>query len=236
MKPVIAIRHQPEVPLGVAERALSDAGVDWRYLDAWEATEWPDLDEVSGLVVLGGKMSAYQTEEYPFLKREHSIVEEAIERDIPMIGICLGAQILARVLGAKVEPMSAKGLGFMRVDATPEGREDPVASSFAPDMRVLLFHEDAFDLPPNAEPLLTDASGKEQAFRFGRAYGMQFHFEPTESLIAGWCDMMPNFEEEWGVSKDDLLRQARECLPGQQAACKATFASFASMLETSDRI
>lgn len=233
MKPVVAIRHQPQVPLGIAERALSDSGVPWRYLDAWEATDWPTLDDVSGLIVLGGTMSAYQTEKYPFLQREHSILEEALERDTPVLGICLGGQLLARVLGAKVEPMPAKELGFLPVEATTEGRSDPVMSPFAPGMRVLLFHEDAFGLPPDAESLFNDEDGQAQAFRFGRAYGVQFHFEPDERLISGWCDLMPNFEEEWGVSKENLLEQARECLPAQQEAARATIGNFAAMLETS---
>jgi GMP synthase-like glutamine amidotransferase len=230
VKPVVAIRHQPQVPLGVAEKALDDSGVAWSYLDAWKAERWPDLDEVSGLIVLGGTMNADQTEKYPFLGHERSMLEEALENDVPVLGICLGGQLLARVLGGEVKHMPSKEIGFLPVEATAEGRNDPVVSPLASAMRVLLFHEDAFELPPDAELLFTGEDWPNQAFRFGRAYGVQFHFEPTESLIAGWCDLDSDFEEEWGISKEELLRQAREWLPAQQKAAEAVVGNFASIL------
>lgn len=234
MKPLVAIRHQPQVPLGIAEKVLGDSGVAWNYLDAWKDEEWPVIDEVSGLIVLGGKMNADQTEKYPFLGRERSMLEEALENDLPVLGICLGGQLLARVLGAEVKPMPTKEIGFLPVEATAEGRGDLVMSPFAPGMRVLLFHEDAFELPPSAELLFAGEDWPAQAFRSGRAYGVQFHFEPTESLIAGWCDLDSDFEEEWGLSKEELLRQARGHLPAQQEAAESVFRNFATMVTTSN--
>ncbi len=230
MKPIVVIRHQPSAPLGIAATALDEAGVAWRYLDAWKAAEWPGLDDVSGLIALGGAMNADQTEDYPFLQRVRSVLEGAVEGDVPVLGICLGGQLLARVLGAEVEPMPVKKVGFLRVEATAEGREDPVMSAFAPSMRVFEFHEDAFGLPPGAELLFVGEEAPNQAFRFGRvAYGVQFHFEATERLIAEWCDLNPDLEEAWGVTKQGLLKEARALLPAQKAAALAAVGNFATL-------
>jgi GMP synthase (glutamine-hydrolysing) len=230
VKPIVVIRHQTSAPLGIAAAALDKARVPWRYLDVWKASEWPDIDDVSGLIALGGAMNANQIEDYPFLQRVRSILEGAVERGVPVLGICLGGQLLACALGAEVEPMVTKEVGFKRIEATTEGREDPVMSPFAPSMPVFEFHEDAFGLPPDAELLFVGEGAANQAFRFGRvAYGVQFHFEATERIIADWCDLAPNLEETWGVNKQGLLREARALLPAQKAAALAAVGNFATL-------
>ena len=230
MKPIVVIRHQPSAPLGIAAMALDEAEVTWRYLDAWKAPEWPDLDDVSGLIALGGAMNANQIGDYPFLQRVRSVLEGAVERDVPVLGICLGGQLLACVLGGEVAPMVTKEVGFRRVEATAEGREDLVMSPFAPSMRVFEFHEDAFGLPPGAELLFVGEEAPNQAFRFGPvAYGVQFHFEATERIIADWCDLTPDLEETWEVNKQGLLKEARALLPAQKAAALAAVGNFATL-------
>ena len=137
---------------------------------------------------------------------------------------------MACTLGAEVEPMITKEVGFRRVEATAEGREDPVMSPFAPSMPVFEFHEDAFALPPDAELLFVGEEAPNQAFRFGPvAYGVQFHFEATERIIADWCDLIPDLEETWEVNKQGLLKEARALLPTQKAAALATVGNFAAL-------
>jgi GMP synthase (glutamine-hydrolysing) len=204
---------------------LRAEGILHTYLDAWEADTWPDVRTFAGVVVLGGEMSADQFGEHPWLERVRGLVEDALAHDVPLLGICLGAQTLARALGAEVRRSPVKEVGFCRVEATREGRADPVTAPFAHDIRLFQWHEDAFELPKEATLLYRGAAIAHQAFRAGSAYGVQFHFEVDETVIAEWCDETGPavLREEWGVTKESLLEDAHGHLPAQkQAAAEAT--------------
>jgi GMP synthase (glutamine-hydrolysing) len=233
MKPLLAVRHEAAAPLGIAARALALEGVPYRYLDAWEAEDWPDATDFSGIVVLGGEMSAEQLEDYPWLKGVHEILRRALDSGVPILGVCLGAQELASVLGAEVGESPVKEVGFQRVAATAAGRADPVTAPFAEVGRIFQWHRDAFELPAGAELLYTSESVPNQAFRVGRvAYAIQFHFEVDAGIIAGWCDDVGDeaMQQEWGVTKDELLAQADAHLGGQRAAGLASVRAFTQLL------
>ena len=230
MKPIVAVRFQPSAPLGIAAEALDESRAPWTYLDVWDDDEWPDLERVSGLVVLGGEMNVDRIDDYPFLDRAKGLLADAIVRDVPVLGICLGAQLLARALGARVWTLDTKEIGFIDISATPAGRDDPVLSPFAPMTPVFLFHEDALELPAGADLLFRGDVVQNQAFRYGRsAYGVQFHLEVTEEIISDWCDETPDLEGEWGVTKEQVMKEAAELLPAQQQAGKAAVKRFAEL-------
>lgn len=230
MAPIVVIRHQPNAPLGIAGRALDDIGKQWTYLDVFDDPQWPDFDSVSGLIALGGEMNVDRIDDYPFLERGRQLLAEAAEREIPVLGICLGAQLLARALGAEVKPSPVKEVGFYEVTATRAGAGDPVLAAFAPAMRVFQFHEDAFELPEGAELLFEGEMVPNQAFRFGpSAYAVQWHFEVTEAIVSDWCEATPDLEDGWGRSKADVVAEARWLLPHQQAAGQAAVQAFAAL-------
>jgi GMP synthase (glutamine-hydrolysing) len=227
--PIVVIRHQPNAPLGIAADALDEAGFAWRYLDVYADAQWPDLDSIGGLIALGGEMNVDRTDDYPFLERGRRLLAEAVGRGVPVLGICLGAQLLARALGAEVKPSPVREVGFFEVTATPAGRADRVLSTFAPTMPVFQFHEDAFDLPQDAELLFEGEIVTNQAFRFGpSAYGVQWHLEVTEEIVADWCDETPGLESEWGRTKAEVVEEAARLLPVQQAAGRAAVSTFAA--------
>jgi len=119
---------------------------------------------------------------------------------------------------------------FRRVEATAKGREDPVMSPFAPSVPVFEFHEDAFALPPDVELLFVGEEAPNQAFRFGPvAYGVQFHFEATEHVIAARCELISALEETWEVNKQGLLKEAHALLPAQKAAALTAVDNFATL-------
>jgi GMP synthase (glutamine-hydrolysing) len=232
MAPIVVIRHQPNAPLGVAADALDEAGIPWDYLDVYEDVEWPDLEAVDGLIALGGEMNVDNIDDHPFLDQGRALLAAAVDRETPVFGICLGAQLLARALGAEVRPSPVREVGFIEVCATEAGLTDPVLTLFAPATSVFQFHEDAFELPDGAELLFTGEAVPNQAFRFGSsAYGVQWHMEVDSDIIADWCDETPALETEWGTTKRAVLAEAERFLPEQLAACHKAITAFAALCQ-----
>lgn len=234
MKPVLCVSHEASVSPGIAAEVFEGAGVPFRMMRAWEETDWPAPDDISGLVVLGGEMNAQDVDGFPFLEDVRTFTSVVVARGAPVFGICLGAQILAIVLGGSVTRSPRVEIGFRLLDATTEGRSDPVLSGFADDIEVFQWHEDTFRLPP-AVTLLLSGGGFEQAFRWGaNCYGTQFHFEVTESDIAAWIEMTPpeRLLRHWGRSGEEVLAEARSKLPPQQDAARVVFRRWAALLES----
>jgi GMP synthase (glutamine-hydrolysing) len=231
VRELLCVRHQPTAPLGIIEEVLRAEKVPWRYLDVWSDPDPPSASDASGLIVLGGEMNVDQLDRHPFLTDVRRLTLDALEGHKPILGICLGAQVLARVLGSEVHPSPVKEIGFHPVRATAEGSRDPVMSPFAPQARVFQFHEDACDLPDGAQLLFTGEEVSVQAFRMGEiAYGIQFHFEVTGKEIAAWCDETPDLQEGWGASKEKLMSEANASLARQQDSGKEATRRFLKLL------
>lgn len=234
MKPLLCVRHQATAPLGIIEGVLDEQAVEWRYFDAWRESSWPRPSEASGLIVLGGEMSAGDVGEHSYLDPLRDLVRDSVEADLPVLGICLGAQILARALDADVYRAPVKEIGWKEVRAT--GVPDPVLDPFAPRSRVFQFHEDTFSLPAGADLLFSGEDVAVQAFRVGdRIYGVQFHFEVTTAEIEAWCDETTDLEQSWGISKREVMAQADAELATQQAAGREVARRFADIVLAQSR-
>jgi GMP synthase (glutamine-hydrolysing) len=234
LKPVLCVSHEASVSPGIAAEVFDEAGVPFRMMRAWEETDWPAPDDIAGLVVLGGEMNAHEVDAFPFLKDVHAFTAGVVAKGVPVLGICLGAQILAIVLGGSVTRSPRVEIGFKLLDATIEGKSDPVLGGFADDIAVFQWHEDTFVLPP-AVTLLLSGGGFDQAFRWGaNCYGTQFHFEVTESDIAAWIEATPSERllHYWGRSGEEVLAEARSKLPEQQDAARVAFRQWSGLLET----
>jgi GMP synthase (glutamine-hydrolysing) len=233
LKPILCVSPEPSVTPGIATEVFEEAGIPSQTLRAWEDTQWPSPEDIGALLLLGGEMNAEDVDNYPFLRGVHGFTEAAAERGLPVLGICLGAQILALVLGGQVRRSPRVELGFGSLDATDEGRGDPVLGGFG-DVEVFQWHEDTFSLPP-AATLLLSGGGFHQAFRSGAAlYGTQFHFEVTERDVAAWIEATPpaRLQDYWGWSGEDLVAQARAKLPAQQEAGRNAFRRWAELVES----
>ena len=233
VKPLYCIRHQNSVPLGVIEDVLDDSGVEWRYVDPWRGDAIPDITETGGLIVLGGAMNADEVDDYPWLADTRTLMREAVEADKPVLGVCLGAQLLARAFDAPVGHETNREVGFRKVGVLPGGAKDPLLAAFAPSALVFQFHEDGCGLPAGAELLATNDDTHVQAFRIGeRGYGVQFHFEVTTRQINDWSDETgpDELRHVWGTTKEALLAEAASHLDTQQQAGRRLTSAFVDLL------
>ncbi len=198
MKKVLAIRHVKIEDLGVFESVLKDLGYDFKYLDtpAGEVLKEP-LENYSMLFVLGGYMSAYEEEKYKFLSYGYKLMEEALKKGIPILGICLGAQMLAKVLGAKVYPgEKGKEIGWYEVFKTGEHF---YFQDFPEKLKVFQWHGDTFDLPEGALRIYSSANYPNQAFVYNKAIGLQFHIEVNPEIVEKWIEF---YKDE--LSKENI--------------------------------
>lgn len=140
------------------------------------------------LVVMGGPMNVYQEKEHPFLKKENAFIRKAVKAGVPYFGVCLGSQLLAKALGARVYKARRPEVGWDDVSLTPAARKDPVFGEVGKKkLRVMQWHEDTFDIPSGAVKLASSRAVPNQAYVLdGRFYGLQFHVEADRPLLADW--------------------------------------------------
>jgi len=146
-----------------------------------------DAQEYQAVIVMGGPMGVYDEAEYSFLRDEHRFLTRVLGHGVPLLGICLGSQLLAKALGARVYRNPQKEIGWYTVDLTPAGAADPLFAGLSSPVSVFQWHGDAFDLPAGATPLASSPLCTHQAFRYGdRVYGLLFHLELTPDVILSW--------------------------------------------------
>lgn len=188
MTSVVAIRHVAFEDLGTLATVLSSRGAAVRYLEAgvddlahFDACK-PDL-----LVILGGPIGAYEESTYPFIKDEVQLLEQRLAADLPTLGICLGAQLMARALGARVFPGPAKEIGWSPLTLTEAGRASPLTHLAGDKTSMLHWHGDTFDLPEGATLLASTDLCRHQVFSWGRAaLGFQCHPEAQAAALERW--------------------------------------------------
>jgi GMP synthase (glutamine-hydrolysing) len=208
------LRHVAHESAGTLENVLAEMGLDFHYIDLFErAPDRLELADVPGLVILGGPMNVDDVEKYPYLASEVEWIRQALTAGLPTLGICLGAQLLAKALGAKVYPNRVKEIGWYRIDLTPYADRDPLFKDGGKRITVFHWHGDTFDMPRGAVRLAQGPHCRNQAFRYGRsAYGLQFHIEMTAELIEAWLSESVNCGELAGLNYIDP-RKIREQTP-----------------------
>jgi GMP synthase-like glutamine amidotransferase len=166
---------------------LEARGVTVECADLYSAEAQADAAGADGLVFMGGPMCA--NDDLPYLRRELEIIRESAGRGQPMLGICLGAQLIAKALGGRVYRNPTPEIGWFDVELTAAGMADPVFSRAAKRQPVFQLHQDTFELPKGAELLATSSACRHQAFRLGaKVYGVQFHPEVTPEMIEEWMN------------------------------------------------
>jgi len=231
VKKVLFIQHGDVDKPGLLADALSAEGVELEIRHPYLGEEIPvDLEGFDALALGGGGQSAYQVAEFPYLEKECELVRKAILADKPVLGLCLGAQLIAKALGADVYRAEQKELGFFPVTMSVSAVSDPLLSAWPSPISPTHWHGDVFDLPAGAECMASSALTQNQAFRYGRAtYAFQFHLEMTPALFQvlvddGADDLIAN-----GVDLASLKKEAFRVLPSLRDTALEFFKAWAKM-------
>jgi len=197
MKPVVSIHHVPHEGLGTIAAALDRAKLPRREVPLYESVPAAlDPEEYSALIVMGGPMNVDQTDRCPWLVDEIDWIRAAIAAGKPVLGVCLGSQLIAAALGARVYAGQTKEIGFDDVALAAEAATDRLFGGIESPIRVLQWHGCTFDLPQGAVRLALSPLFANQAFRYGETvYALQFHVEVSGEMISDWLDEPENRQE-----------------------------------------
>jgi len=200
-KPILLLQHfWCETP-GVFLDVLNERGIVSETVRGFAGETYPaDLSAYSGVIAMGGPMGVYEEDRYPWLRQEDALLKNAIQQDMPALGVCLGSQLVAKAAGAEVKPGPRKEIGWYPLTLSPEARQDPLWQSFPATFEAFEWHGDIFSLPPKAVSLASSALYPHQAFRVGQhVYGLLFHLEVTDTMVK---TMLDTFADEVARVRD----------------------------------
>ena len=199
---ILFIKHIDIEGPGTIETHFKKMGCPTKTLNLHKGDRFlKDFSQIDAVVSLGGPMSVYEEDKFPFLKEEDRYLRTIIQEEIPYLGICLGSQLLAKACGAKVTRSPVKEIGWFKAQLKPEGKTDPLFLGVGDEIDVYHWHEDMWEVPQEGRLLATGDGCPHQSFKIGKnAYGLQFHIEVTDRIIKDWC-------KNYFKSDDPVLNQ-----------------------------
>jgi GMP synthase (glutamine-hydrolysing) len=227
----LVLQHIACEPPGVYEDVLDDRGATLHRVEVDAGDRLPDWREFDAIVAMGGPMSANDDGALPWLREEKELVAAAARSGKPFWGVCLGVQLLAASLGARVYAGAEPEVGVLPVELTEEGARDPVFSVLPPTLPALQWHGDTFELPKGAVRLAGSPAYPNQAFRFENAYGVQFHLEVSGDMAREWMEV-PEYANalERTIGGETLLRALDECVDEMLDHGRALFERFLDLV------
>ncbi|MGF1570211.1 MAG: type 1 glutamine amidotransferase [Nodosilinea sp.] len=206
---ILVVQNVEQDPIGILGEHLEAEGA---RLHPWLPLAQPELPlgRYDGLIILGGPMNACEDDKFPHLAQVVDLIHQFHSEDKPIMGICLGAQLIARAFGGQVYPHRVPELGFTAVAPVQNATPEPWLEEFPHGLHLMQWHFDTFDLPPGAELLMTNEVCQHQVYRIGsNIYGFQFHFEVTPAIVMAWMA----FKTDWiEAHYPHLQQQLREQL------------------------
>lgn len=241
---ILVLQHAPTEGLGTLEDELKKAGLPWETLPISNETLFPSgtkLEEYGGFLILGGPMGVYEEEKYPWIKKELMIIREMLRQKKPILGICLGAQLLAKAAGGRVNRGMKPEIGWhpIRLDDWFYKR-NPLFFQIDPSKPHMVFHwhGDTFDIPTEGYRLAWNENYVNQAFCFnGNAVGLQFHVEMTEEMIRDWLSGEETRMKVMAAGEDPnkILAEVPKYLAGLKEFAHKIFYGFASLIRENRR-
>jgi GMP synthase-like glutamine amidotransferase len=237
MKSILVIEQEYSLRgLGLLGERLDASRRPYRSLRAWEESmDAVDPRDFAALIAMGGTAHAWQADDVPVLRTERELLRTAVEAEVPVLGICLGGQLLASALGGAVQAAAEAEIGWLQITPTDRAREDPVFCVLEGSAGVYQWHNDAFEPPPAASVLARSEAFPNQAFRVdgAEAWGIQFHPEATPDLFERWIARHPVEVKESGVDVDALRAAVYAGAPESLAFCSALFDAFIDRVDAS---
>jgi GMP synthase (glutamine-hydrolysing) len=232
MKRVLFIQNGDTDEPGIFGDVLKGRGIPLEIVHPWSGDLVPsDPTRWSGLAIGGGAMSAYHLEEFPYLADVEKLIRAAQQTGLPVLGMCLGAQLMASAFGGKVFPNREKEIGYFEVRFTPEAEADPLWRGHATTFQPVHWHGDTFDLPPGAVHLASSVLTRNQLFRYGdKSYGLQFHLEIDERVLTAMIGPDGGGLPRYGVEPEEFLSQGRIAFPKVKPLADAIFARWTEFL------
>ncbi len=235
MPRVLVFQHVAYEPLCTLNPLLKSYGLRIKYVNfSRDRDARPAVENYDGLVVLGGPMSVDDTDAFPHLRFELEQIEEAMRRELPVLGVCLGSQLIAKSLGARVMANAIKEIGWYDLVPTEAGKTDPMFQHFSETEKVFQWHGDTFQLPAGCVHLAQGSTCANQAFRYAEnVYGLQFHMEVDEPMIGRWLDnpaLAGEIAGEGGrIDPAEIRRQTPRHIGRLRQLSDAAFSEFAEM-------
>ncbi len=236
MPRILVFQHVAAEPLGTLDPLIRSRGHRIRFANFERDPDFqPNVDRYQGLVVLGGPMNVEDQHARPHLRTELRAIERMLDQGKPVLGICLGAQLLAHALGAPVKRHHTPEIGWYPLHVTDAGRDDPVLAPLGERAPVFQWHGQHFEIPRSATHLARSDTCEQQAFRWGeRAYGFQFHLEMDEALIERWLatpGYRAELERREGLHDEQAIRaHTREHIGAMQRHADAVFNNFLDLV------
>ena len=233
MRPILVVNHLRGPETGLVDGALRSEGLPVVSVNIFEEPRLPGLDEISGIVSLGGMMGVPDAAEYPFLTAELGFLADALAAETPVLGLCLGAQLLAKAAGGEVRRLDRLYVGWPELVALPPAHDDTLFDRLPDRTVVLEWHRDTIEPPPGATVLAETEGPGCAIFRAGpAAWGSQIHLELTPEMLAGWLSDPAERDglEAVGVDVDAFVREAPPRLQRQGAVTGAVIEEFARLV------
>ena len=236
MARILVFQHVPYEPLGTLDPLIRERKHRIKYVNfGREPLAEPSLQGYQALIILGGPMNIGEEALFPHLEVEKKLILQAIDEKIPVLGICLGAQLIASASGANVYSMANAEIGWYPLQATNQGHADPVFHAFGESEPVFQWHAYTFDLPGNATRLITAKDCPNQAFKIGsNVYGFQFHLEADLALIQRWLKLPLHQRELVAAHQEDafdkIWRQSEINIRRSLELSRQVFGGFLDLL------
>jgi len=229
---VLVVQHTPEETPGVITQLLEESGYGIRTINT-VAENWAPSDsgDAAALIVMGGPMGVCDTDRCPFLRNELRLLENAMKTEIPVLGVCLGSELLAKALGAKVSRGKQKEIGWFPITLTEDARHDILWRGVESPFLSFHWHGDVFELPYGAVSLARSERTECQAFRYGsKAYGFLFHAEVTPQIAEGMIRAFAEEMRQEGIADEVILLETEQHLPRLMKMARNVFSRWVDLI------